>query len=163
MICRKNRSSLRSAPAATVNAPSRFLTDNDVDYDFIDVDLQTGQKRTDVIEEVKKHNPRTTFPTILIGGTVIVGFKEEGNAAGAGDLMTPKQLHEQLKKVQEPKGYFFSRDLDAVMCLMEALLFNKDRYGYMACPCRLALGRSGEGRGYHLPLRVPRAGRGRIR
>ena len=52
--------------------------------------------------------------------------------------MTPRELHEMLKKVQEPKGYYFSTDHDHVMGLLGALLLNKERYGYMACPCRLA-------------------------
>ena len=43
-----------------------------------------------------------------------------------------------LKKVQEPKGYYFSDDREHVMRLMNALLKNKERYGYMCCPCRLA-------------------------
>jgi ferredoxin-thioredoxin reductase catalytic chain len=55
-------------------------------------------------------------------------------------LMEAKELYEKLKKVQEPKGYFFSNDHDRVMDLIEALLLNKARYGYMACPCRLASG-----------------------
>jgi ferredoxin-thioredoxin reductase catalytic subunit len=43
-----------------------------------------------------------------------------------------------LKKVQEPKGYYFSDDRDHVLNIMNALLTNKERYGYMCCPCRLA-------------------------
>ena len=49
-------------------------------------------------------------------------------------------LFEALKKVQEAKGYYFSSDTDHVRGLLEALLVNKNRYGYMACPCRLASG-----------------------
>lgn len=49
-------------------------------------------------------------------------------------------LYEMLRKVQEPKGYFFNRDMDLVMDLLQSLLQNKDRYGYMCCPCRLASG-----------------------
>jgi ferredoxin-thioredoxin reductase catalytic subunit len=45
-----------------------------------------------------------------------------------------------LKKVQEPKGFFFNNDRERVFDLLEALLANKERYGYMACPCRLASG-----------------------
>lgn len=52
--------------------------------------------------------------------------------------MTARELYEMLRKVQEPKGYYFSTDEEHVMGLMEALLVNKERYGYMACPCRLA-------------------------
>ncbi len=54
--------------------------------------------------------------------------------------MDAKQLYENLKKVQEAKGYFFSNDQQRVFELMDALLANKQRYGYMACPCRLASG-----------------------
>lgn len=55
-------------------------------------------------------------------------------------MTSPKALYEALKKVQEPKGFFFNKDHDRVIELMEALLINKERYGYMACPCRLAGG-----------------------
>jgi len=54
--------------------------------------------------------------------------------------MNSEQLYEQLKKLQEPKGYFFNKDKTLVMELLDALLINKERYGYMACPCRLASG-----------------------
>jgi ferredoxin-thioredoxin reductase catalytic subunit len=50
-----------------------------------------------------------------------------------------EKLYEMLKKVQEPKGYFFNKDRARVFDLLEALLINKNRYGYMCCPCRLAL------------------------
>jgi ferredoxin-thioredoxin reductase catalytic subunit len=40
--------------------------------------------------------------------------------------------------VQEPKGYFFNKDTEKVFELLEGLLVNKERYGYMCCPCRLA-------------------------
>ncbi len=49
-----------------------------------------------------------------------------------------QDLYEKLKKLQEPKGYFFNKDKELVFELIEGLLQNKDRYGYMACPCRLA-------------------------
>ncbi len=54
--------------------------------------------------------------------------------------MTPQELYEMLKKVQEPKGYYFNQDMDRTMQLMEGLVLNKERYGYMCCPCRLASG-----------------------
>ena len=47
-----------------------------VDYDYIDVDLCEGEKRTQTIDEVKKYNPACTFPTMIIGDKVIVGYKE---------------------------------------------------------------------------------------
>jgi ferredoxin-thioredoxin reductase catalytic chain len=51
-----------------------------------------------------------------------------------------ERLYEMLKKVQEQRGYFFCRDKERVFELMESLLENKRRYGYMSCPCRLASG-----------------------
>ena len=47
---------------------------------------------------------------------------------------------EKLRPIQEAKGYFFNADRERTLELLEALLHNKDRYGYMACPCRLAAG-----------------------
>ncbi|MFH1220248.1 MAG: ferredoxin-thioredoxin reductase catalytic domain-containing protein [Candidatus Eisenbacteria bacterium] len=54
--------------------------------------------------------------------------------------MTASELYEILKKAQEPKGYYFSNDKERVFDLLQALLTNKERYGYMCCPCRLASG-----------------------
>jgi len=51
-----------------------------------------------------------------------------------------KKLYETLRKIQEPKGYFFNRDRARTMELLEALLLNRERYGTMTCPCRLASG-----------------------
>ena len=54
--------------------------------------------------------------------------------------MDASELYGKLKKVQEPKGYYFSNNRERVMELLAALLVNKERYGYMVCPCRLASG-----------------------
>ncbi len=54
--------------------------------------------------------------------------------------MKVEDLYEMLKKVQEPKGYFFNKDRKLVFSLLEGLLVNKERYGYMCCPCRLSSG-----------------------
>lgn len=51
-----------------------------------------------------------------------------------------EKLYDTLKSSQEPKGYYFNKDRDSVFELLEALLVNKKRYGYMSCPCRLASG-----------------------
>jgi ferredoxin-thioredoxin reductase catalytic subunit len=51
-----------------------------------------------------------------------------------------EKLYETLRKTQEPRGYFFSRDRERTMELLEALLINRKRYGTMTCPCRLASG-----------------------
>ena len=50
-------------------------------------------------------------------------------------------LYETLRKIQEPKGYYFNKDMQMTRDLLQSLLVNKQRYGYMACPCRLASGK----------------------
>ncbi|MBU1003602.1 MAG: ferredoxin:thioredoxin reductase [Proteobacteria bacterium] len=55
--------------------------------------------------------------------------------------MDAKQLYIALKKIQEPRGCYFNSDLENMtLPLLDSLLTNKERYGHMACPCRLATG-----------------------
>jgi ferredoxin-thioredoxin reductase catalytic chain len=51
-----------------------------------------------------------------------------------------ENLYEMLRRIQEPKGYYFNSDRERTLELLEALLTNKQRYGYMCCPCRLGSG-----------------------
>ncbi len=57
-------------------AAKKFLKDHGVANLCTDVDLLTGEERKTTIEEVKKYNPACSFPTIIIGEKVIVGFNE---------------------------------------------------------------------------------------
>ena len=57
-------------------ATKRFMDECKVQYEFTDVDLLSGEKRTAILEDVKKFNPECTFPTIIIGDHIIIGFKE---------------------------------------------------------------------------------------
>jgi ferredoxin-thioredoxin reductase catalytic subunit len=54
--------------------------------------------------------------------------------------MDVEQLHNMLQTTQEPGGYFFNKDKTVVRDLLSSLLANKERYGYMSCPCRLSTG-----------------------
>jgi glutaredoxin-like protein NrdH len=58
-------------------ATKRLLDECEVQYDFTDVDLLEGEERAAILEDVKKFNPRCSFPTIIIGDKVIVGYKED--------------------------------------------------------------------------------------
>jgi len=51
-----------------------------------------------------------------------------------------EELYEMLRKIQEPRGFFFNKDKEMVFDLLSGLLVNKGRYDYMSCPCRLASG-----------------------
>jgi len=58
-------------------ATKRFLDDCKVQYDFTDVDQLEGEERKAVLEDLRKLNPQCSFPTIIIGDKVIVGFQED--------------------------------------------------------------------------------------
>jgi len=49
-------------------------------------------------------------------------------------------LYERLKREAEASGYHLNPDEEFVRALVESLLVNEKRYGYMSCPCRLADG-----------------------
>ena len=55
-------------------------------------------------------------------------------------MMDAEQLYNTLRPVQEKKGFFFNSDMVKTLELLDGLLVNRKRYGYMACPCRLASG-----------------------
>jgi len=71
-------------------ATKRFLDNCKVEYEFTDVDLLEGDERKAILEDVRRLNPRCSFPedvrrlnprcsfpTIIIGDKVIVGYQED--------------------------------------------------------------------------------------
>ena len=57
-------------------ATKKFMDECKVKYEFTDVDLLQGEERKAILEDVKKFNPKCSFPTIIINDKVIIGFKE---------------------------------------------------------------------------------------
>ncbi len=57
-------------------AAKKFLNENNIAFDATDVDLLQGAAREDVLNEVVQYNPQRSFPTIVIGEKIIIGFKE---------------------------------------------------------------------------------------
>ena len=49
-------------------------------------------------------------------------------------------LYERLDREAEASGYHLNPDEEFTRVLVEGLLVNEHRYGYWACPCRLATG-----------------------
>ena len=49
-------------------------------------------------------------------------------------------LRDRLSREAEASGYHLNPDRDFTLELAEGLLTNEERYGYGACPCRLASG-----------------------
>lgn len=118
----------------------KLLDDLEVEYKAIVVDLLSADKKDEVIQELTKFNPRCTFPTLVHGDKVIIGLKPQEIKDMLGVRTEVDKLFDTLRQIQEPKGYYFNRDREKTFQLLRALLVNKDRYGYMSCPCRLAAG-----------------------
>lgn len=56
----------------------QLLDTNGVEYDLVYVDLLEGDEREAVLAEVRKWNPRTSFPTVVVNESEsVAGFKEE--------------------------------------------------------------------------------------
>lgn len=49
--------------------------------------------------------------------------------------------YEKLKQEVEKRGYYLNADVLFTKNLIKGLLTNEKRYGYWACPCRLASGK----------------------
>ncbi len=50
------------------------------------------------------------------------------------------KLYDDFKKETEKTGYYVNPDVEFVEMLLKNIDINKERYGYPACPCRLASG-----------------------
>ena len=55
----------------------RFLSNYDVAYDYVDVDLLEEDEKEKAKHEITRWNPRCSFPTLVINdNTCIVGYDE---------------------------------------------------------------------------------------
>lgn len=56
----------------------RFLESNDVVFDYIYVDLIQGREREEALTEVRRWNPKATFPTLIVDDSqCVVGARLE--------------------------------------------------------------------------------------
>ena len=56
----------------------QLLENLGVAYKYVFVDLAEGEEKEEVMEEVKRINPRCSYPTLSVGDDhCIVGFKKE--------------------------------------------------------------------------------------
>ena len=64
-----------------------LLSDLGVEYDYIDVDHLEADEKERILEEVRKHNPQCSFPTIVIdaGRVCIKGFKQDEIRKAVGE------------------------------------------------------------------------------
>jgi glutaredoxin len=58
-------------------ATKKFLKENGIEFDYVDVDKLNGQKKREILTEMSKVSGDMRFPTIVIGKKVIIGFYED--------------------------------------------------------------------------------------
>ncbi|MDY0087087.1 MAG: glutaredoxin family protein [Coriobacteriia bacterium] len=55
----------------------RFLDSNSIEYKLVEVDQLEGQEKDDAIAEVRSISGGASFPVIVVGDEVIVGFNKK--------------------------------------------------------------------------------------
>ncbi len=55
----------------------KLLEEQNMLFEFIDVDMLERVQRKKILKDLKEINPKRSFPTIVIGSKVIVGYKEK--------------------------------------------------------------------------------------
>jgi len=54
----------------------KFLDENDVTYEMTEVDLLEGDAKTEAVEEVVRLSGGKSFPVLVVGDEVVVGFNK---------------------------------------------------------------------------------------
>jgi len=55
-----------------------FLQQQGIGYDYVDVDSLEGDEKEKTLEEIKRWNPRCSFPSLVVNGEkCVVGFDED--------------------------------------------------------------------------------------
>ena len=55
----------------------KMLDEGEVEYELTEVDLLEGQEREDTVAEVRRLSGGASFPVVVIGDEVIVGFNKK--------------------------------------------------------------------------------------
>lgn len=55
----------------------KWLTEHNVTFDYVDVDLTTGEERQKLAKEVLTLTGASQFPVVKMGDKHVVGFNEE--------------------------------------------------------------------------------------
>jgi glutaredoxin len=54
-----------------------FLENNDIEYEYIDVDKCSREEQQEIIQELREKKIPAAFPIIMIDDEIISGFKEK--------------------------------------------------------------------------------------
>ncbi|MBM2834535.1 MAG: glutaredoxin, partial [Candidatus Brocadiaceae bacterium] len=146
-----------------------FLKIHGVNYRSVVVDLLAGNEQEKAIEESYHLSKQRSFPVTYIDGTCVIGFHEsrlrqllklpsqkeererikiEEYGVAGGFSLEDKDHREAIRKMREwllreaaSHGYTINPDEKVVEEILVGLAKNEKRYGYKACPCRLATGK----------------------
>jgi len=146
-----------------------FLKRHDINCRTIVIDLLAGDEQEKAISESYHLSKQRSFPVTYIDGTCVIGFhesrlrhllklpsrrveQEESELEGVkGDtsvllkdrekLETFEKMRDWLEREAKSHGYAINPDQKVVEEILTGLAVNEKRYGYKACPCRLATGK----------------------
>jgi glutaredoxin len=60
------------------NKEKKLLRDNDIEFEYIDIDLCNDEDYEIISKEIDKRGARFSFPTIIIDDKILItGFKED--------------------------------------------------------------------------------------
>jgi glutaredoxin-like protein NrdH len=110
-----------------------LLTELGVEFYFVYVDLLEGYEQSKVLDEVTRHNPVCSFPTLVIDDkTCIIGNKEEKIRGGFWNMSDiskadVEKLCTRLNREAEESGYHLNSDVAHTNDLVRGLLINEKR------------------------------------
>ena len=55
----------------------QVLSKHNIGYETIDVDRLGKEEQTEILDILKGYNPKLSFPTLVVGDEVIVGYQKE--------------------------------------------------------------------------------------
>jgi len=55
----------------------QYLENRNLRFKTVSVDMLSGAERNDTLRHLRRINPGASFPTLVIGDTVVIGFQKE--------------------------------------------------------------------------------------
>jgi ferredoxin-thioredoxin reductase catalytic subunit len=134
-----------------------LLSENEVKYHYIDLDLLDEEEREGRVEFLDSIHPNWGFPCLLFNKRVLIlGYREADirrilglpAASEKKEKVVAGPVREEIKEIMarlqpfsQKKGASLNPDTAITVKLIDGLLENQKRYGYWACPCRLVAGK----------------------
>jgi glutaredoxin len=75
---------------AHCRAAKKLLVELGLHFDQVEVDALPEKEMDEALNEMSRHNPAQTFPTLIVGRRVIVGYLADDIKAAAARLRSGK-------------------------------------------------------------------------